>query len=111
VDTKLNVSQQCVLATKKANNSLGCTRQSIASRSREVTLPLCTALVRPHLEYRAQLWAPCYLGDILERVQQRSMKMMKGREHHSYEGRLRELLLVSLEKRRLRDCLPMYTSI
>ena len=50
MDTKLRVSQQGVLAAEKANSFLGCIRQYIARISREVILPLYSALVRPHVE-------------------------------------------------------------
>ncbi|KAK4827810.1 hypothetical protein QYF61_021802 [Mycteria americana] len=51
VDGKLNMSQQCVLAAKRANHVLGCIKHSIARRLREVIVPLYSAMVRPHLEY------------------------------------------------------------
>ena len=81
----------------------------MASRVREVIVPLYSTLLRPHLEYCIQAWDPQHKKD-MEWLQRWAPKMIRRLEHLSYKDRLREMCLFTLEKGRLqRDLISSFT--
>ena len=74
VDHKLNDGMQCQAAVSKASKVLSCIKRGTDSRDRDIILPLYKSLLRPHLEYAVQFWAPVLKKDIgeLEKVQKRA---------------------------------------
>ena len=104
VSSDLRVSQQCAKVVKTANRILGMVSRTFTLRSKDVILRLYKSLVRPHLEYCIQAWRPHLQKDInlLEGVQHRATKMITNFHNLSYEQRLSELMLTTLETRRLR---------
>ncbi|KAJ7399451.1 hypothetical protein BTVI_114658 [Pitangus sulphuratus] len=78
VEERLDMTQQCALAAQKTSHVLGHIQSSMASRLREVILPLYATLVRPLLERYVQLWDTQHMKDIdlLEQVQRRATKLI-----------------------------------
>jgi len=104
VSSRLSVSWQCALAAKRANLVLGCTKHSITGQSKEAIVLPYSVLVRPHLEYCVQLWAPQLKKDVkvLECIQRMATKLAAGLEGMACEEWEKTLDLSGLEKRRLR---------
>ena len=104
ISADMKVSEQCGIAAAKGNQILGLIRRNIVYKEKELIIPLYKTIVRPHLEYCIQAWRPYRKKDIdmLERVQRRGTKMMPKLRNISYEMRLKECGLTTLETRRLR---------
>ena len=104
VNADLNWSDQCAAAAHKARKELFRLKSALSCRKPEVFIPLYKAVVRPHLEYCVQAWAPFFKKDAacLEKIQRLATKMVEGQKGKSYRERLKDLGLFSLEKRRFR---------
>ncbi|KAJ7411473.1 hypothetical protein WISP_102572 [Willisornis vidua] len=55
---QMNMSQKCAQVAKRASDILACATNSMASRTRAVTVLLYSALVRPYFESSVQFWLP-----------------------------------------------------
>ena len=104
ISGNLKCASQVDKVVLTANRILGMINRSIVTKSKDIILPLYRTLVRPHLEYCIQAWRPYLKQDIdkLEKVQKRAVNMMTDVIAQSYNEKLKELKLFSLEKRRLR---------
>ena len=104
ISADMKVSEQCGIAAAKGNQILGLIRRNIVYKEKELIILLYKTIVRPLLEYCIQAWRPYRKKDIdmLERVQRRATKMMPKLRNISYEMRLKECGLTTLETRRLR---------
>ena len=92
------------IAASNGNHILGLIRKNITYKEKKLIIPVYKKIVRPHLEYCIQAWRPYRNKDIdtLERIQRRATKMIPELRDLSYEERLKECGLTTLETRRLR---------
>ena len=91
-------------ADMKVSEQCGLIRRTIMYKEKQLIVPLYKAIIRPHLEYCIQAWRPYRKKDIdkLERIQRRATKIIPQLRDLSYESRLLQCGLTTLETRRLR---------
>ena len=104
IHKSLKPSLQCARAATKANLVLGQLARAVTYRDRTTFIRLYQMYVRPHLEYAVQSWCPWNVADreILEKVQRRAVNMVSNLRGRTYEEKLSELGMVTLETRRRR---------
>ena len=114
IDNKLLFREHISGKVKTANKILGLIFRTFTYMDKDMFLDLYKTLVRPHLEYATPIWTPLYKKDsiMLENVQRRATRLVKALSGLTYQERLLELGLPSLEYRRLRaDVIEVYKII
>ena len=104
ITNDLKSTEQCIQAARKAQSVLGMIKRHFKIIDKEEFGIIYKTYVRPHLEYCIQAWSPKLQKDkmLLEKVQRRATRMVKGLKKLPYETRLKKLGIYSLERRRLR---------
>jgi hypothetical protein len=111
INSNLKPSKQCHEAANKARAVLGQISWCFHYRDRNVFLRLYKQYVRSHLEFSSSVWSPWAVADIavLENVQKKAVGMISGLRANDYDGKLEELGLWTLEKRReMFDMIQVY---
>ena len=111
IHSSLKPSAQCAQAAKKGNQVLGQLYRAVTYRDKVTFKNLYCTYVRPHLEYAVQAWSPWTNEDInlLEQVQRRMVRSISGLKGVTYEDKLTEIGLTTLEARRRRgDLIEVY---
>jgi len=100
----LKPSTQCLSAAKNANFVLGQISWAFHFRDKITFLTLYKSYVRPHLEFPVSAWCPWTLEDIrvLENVQKQAIYLISNLQSVSYEDKIKEVGIQTLQARRLR---------
>ena len=85
-------------AAASAMRVLSMIRRSFTNISKELFAFLYTTYVRPHLEYCVPIWSPYLVRNIevLEKLQKRATKLIKGYKKLPYDQRLKSLGIYTL---------------
>ena len=105
-------TKHCVKIVNTAKGILRQISRAFHYRDKNTFLKLYTTLhVRCHLEYCTPAWSPYSQSDIdlIESVQMKAIGMISGLQAKDYEGKLKELDILSLKERRERfDMIQTY---
>ncbi len=102
MSNSLKPSLQCAQAAKTAQSVLSQISRAFHYRDRHTFKKLYVQYVRPHLEFAVTSWSPWLEADksCLEKIQQRAVSMISGLKGATYEEKLKEIGLTTLEERR-----------
>lgn len=102
------------MAVNKANQIVGLIKRSLNYMDKSMFLKLYKSIVRPHLDYGDAVWYPALKKNkrLVENVQRRATRIVPELQGFSYEERLRELNLPTLDYRRKRgDLIHLFKMI
>ena len=105
VDTELTWTTHIQITSSKAKQISAWILSVFYSRDRTTMLTLFKSLVRPILEYCSEIWSPHLIKDIyeIEKIQRSFTYRIKGVKELNYWERLKELKIMSLQRRRERN--------
>ena len=104
IGNDLKPASQCERAAKAANSILGLITRCFHYRTKDILVPLYKTFVRPKMEYAVTVWNPWLRKDeeVMEKVQQRLVRMLSDVKGDTYEERLQSAGLTTLRERRVR---------
>ena len=111
IDHQLKFRNHINEKVKKANSLIFLIKHTFKYLNSEMFNLLYKSIVRPHLEYASPAWSPTLKIDInsIEKVQRRATRLVPALSSLSYNERLQELKLPTLQYRRLRtDLILIY---
>ena len=114
VEASMKPGKQCATAAKSANFALSQIQRAFHFRKKSCLVPLYKTFVRPKLEFASSAWSPWLEQDKkqLEKVQERLIRLLSDVKGDTYEKKLKDAGLTTLEKRRERgDALETFKTI